>query len=47
MVGAHRGDGGGADRQHREHAALAKTMPLHVVTAENLGLRGALVCAAR
>ena len=31
----------------REHAALAKTMPLHVVTAENLGLRGALVCAAR
>ncbi len=31
----------------REHGALAKTMPLHVVTAEDLGLRGALVCAAR
>ena len=31
----------------REHAALAQTMPLHVVTAEDLGLRGALVCAAR
>lgn len=31
----------------REHHPLVNTMPLHVVTAEDLGLRGALVCAAR
>ena len=31
----------------REHRGLVEAMPLHVVTAEDLGLRGALVCAAR
>jgi glucokinase len=30
----------------REHRALARDMPLHLVTAEDLGLRGTLACAA-
>ena len=30
----------------REHRGLALDMPLHLVTAEDLGLRGALACAA-
>lgn len=31
----------------REHQPLVAAMPLHLVTAEDLGLRGALVCAAQ
>jgi hypothetical protein len=30
----------------REHHALALDMPLYLLTAEDLGLRGTLACAA-
>jgi hypothetical protein len=30
----------------REHGELARSMPLRLLTAEDLGLRGTLACAA-